>query len=198
MGNTLLTLGRATLSIGDTHSLPSSTSLLSRSSRRTCWSYSIMSSPQTKTSAATRIESMNCSCERASRSRPTAKLSWERTATPHLAAGGAGTLQKNSSVVTNCRLTMMVASDIVTSSTTAAFSGRPGHGAQREQRRDSRGCVACPPQRSPGRHLPVSAGHVKKPDLLRMRPVEHTDRFGGGLQQYRAALLCEISLSFRR
>jgi hypothetical protein len=30
--------------------------------------------------------------------------------------------------------------------------------------------------------LPVLAGHVKKPDLLRMRPVEHTDRFEGGLQ----------------
>jgi hypothetical protein len=30
--------------------------------------------------------------------------------------------------------------------------------------------------------LPVLAGHVKKPDLLRMRPVEHTDPFGGGLQ----------------
>jgi hypothetical protein len=40
----------------------------------------------------------------------------------------------------------------------------------------------CPPQRSPGRHPPVSAGHVKKPDLLRMRPVEHIDRFGGTLQ----------------
>jgi hypothetical protein len=28
----------------------------------------------------------------------------------------------------------------------------------------------------------VSAGHMKKPDLLRMRPVEYTDRFGGRLQ----------------
>ena len=27
-----------------------------------------------------------------------------------------------------------------------------------------------------------SAGHVKKPDLLSMRPVEHADRLGGGLQ----------------
>jgi hypothetical protein len=29
---------------------------------------------------------------------------------------------------------------------------------------------------------PRSAGHVKKPDLLGMRAVEHLDRFGGGLQ----------------
>jgi hypothetical protein len=38
------------------------------------------------------------------------------------------------------------------------------------------------PQRSRGRHPPVSAGHVKKPDFLCMRPVEHTDRLGGRLQ----------------
>jgi hypothetical protein len=49
-----------------------------------------------------------------------------------------------------------------------------------------------------GWHPPVSAGHVKKPDLLRMRPVEHLDRLGGGLQYYLAALLREISLSLRR
>src|SRR5262249_36369246 len=49
-----------------------------------------------------------------------------------------------------------------------------------------------------GHHLSVSAGHVKKPDLLRMRPVEHMDRLGGGLQYYLAALLREISLSLRR
>src|SRR5262249_17295533 len=42
------------------------------------------------------------------------------------------------------------------------------------------------------------AGHVKKPDLLCMRPVERTNRLGGGLQQNLAALLCEISLGFRR
>src|SRR5262249_51168324 len=29
---------------------------------------------------------------------------------------------------------------------------------------------------------PFSAGHVKKPDLLCMRPVEYMDRLGGGLQ----------------
>jgi hypothetical protein len=45
---------------------------------------------------------------------------------------------------------------------------------------------------------PDSAGHVKKPDLLRMRPVERTDRVWGGLQQHLAALLREIRLSFRR
>src|SRR5262249_38111646 len=44
----------------------------------------------------------------------------------------------------------------------------------------------------------MSAGHMKKPDLLRMRLVEYTDRFGGGLQQYLAAFLREISLSIRR
>ncbi len=43
-----------------------------------------------------------------------------------------------------------------------------------------------------------SAGHVKKPDLLCMRPVERKDRLGGGLQQYLAALFREICLSFRR
>jgi hypothetical protein len=36
--------------------------------------------------------------------------------------------------------------------------------------------------RNPARHRPVSASHVKKSDLLRTRPVEHTDRLGGGLQ----------------
>jgi hypothetical protein len=46
--------------------------------------------------------------------------------------------------------------------------------------------------------IPVSAGHVKKPDLLCMRPVERTDRLGGGLQQNLAALLREISRGFRR
>src|SRR4029453_13764236 len=45
---------------------------------------------------------------------------------------------------------------------------------------------------------PDSAGHVKKPDLLCMRPVERMDRLGGGLQLYLAALLREIRLSFRR
>src|SRR5260221_5850010 len=52
--------------------------------------------------------------------------------------------------------------------------------------------------RSRGQHLSVSAGHVKKPDLLRLRPVEQMDRLGGGLQYYLAALLREISLSLRR
>jgi hypothetical protein len=33
-----------------------------------------------------------------------------------------------------------------------------------------------------GQHPSVSAGHVKKPDLLCIRPVEHMDRLGGGLQ----------------
>src|SRR6516165_2241780 len=49
-----------------------------------------------------------------------------------------------------------------------------------------------------GWHPPVSAGHVKKPDLLCMRPVERTNRLGGRLQQNLAALLREISLGFRR
>jgi hypothetical protein len=40
----------------------------------------------------------------------------------------------------------------------------------------------CSLERVRGWHPPVSAGHVKKPDLLRMRLVEHTDRFGGRLQ----------------
>src|SRR5262249_5572860 len=44
-----------------------------------------------------------------------------------------------------------------------------------------------------GLYPPVSAGHVKKPDLLGMRPVEHLDRLGGGLQYYLAALLREIT-----
>ena len=44
------------------------------------------------------------------------------------------------------------------------------------------------PQRARGRRPPVSAGHVKKPDLLCMRPVERIDRLGGGLQQHLAAL----------
>ena len=39
---------------------------------------------------------------------------------------------------------------------------------------------------------------MKKPDLLRMRPVEHTDRLGGGLQQNLAALFRKIRLGFRR
>src|SRR5262249_51343816 len=37
----------------------------------------------------------------------------------------------------------------------------------------------CPRQRARGRHPPVSAGHVKKPDLLCMRAVERTDRASG-------------------
>ena len=37
-------------------------------------------------------------------------------------------------------------------------------------------------QRGRSRAPPVSAGHVKKPDLLRMRLVEHMERLGGGLQ----------------
>jgi hypothetical protein len=45
---------------------------------------------------------------------------------------------------------------------------------------------------------PDSAGYVKQPDLLRLRAVERTDRLGGGLQQYLAAFLREIRLSFRR
>src|SRR5262249_52752063 len=49
-----------------------------------------------------------------------------------------------------------------------------------------------------GRHPPVSAGYVKKPDLLRVRPVEYMDRLGGGLQYYLAPLLREISLSLPR
>jgi hypothetical protein len=46
--------------------------------------------------------------------------------------------------------------------------------------------------------LPVLAGHMKKPDLFCVRPVERTDRLGGGLQLDLAALLREISLRFRR
>src|SRR5262249_2215855 len=45
---------------------------------------------------------------------------------------------------------------------------------------------------------PDSTGDVKQPDLLRMRPVERTDRVRGGLQQYLAALFGEIRLSLRR
>src|SRR5262244_618763 len=56
----------------------------------------------------------------------------------------------------------------------------------------------CPPRRARGRHPPVSAGYVKKPDLLCMRAVERTDRLGGGLQQNLAALFREIRLGFRR
>jgi hypothetical protein len=41
---------------------------------------------------------------------------------------------------------------------------------------------ACPPQRSRGPAPVRSAGHVKKPDLLGMRPVEHLNCLGGGLQ----------------
>ena len=41
---------------------------------------------------------------------------------------------------------------------------------------------ACLPQRCRGQRPFVSAGHVKKPDLLCMRPVEHMDRLGGRLQ----------------
>jgi hypothetical protein len=41
-------------------------------------------------------------------------------------------------------------------------------------------CISA--RRSLPRLLPVSAGHMKKPDLLRMRLVEYTDRFGSGLQ----------------
>ena len=41
---------------------------------------------------------------------------------------------------------------------------------------------ACLPQRCRGQRPFVSAGHVKEPDLLCMRPVEHVDRLGGGLQ----------------
>jgi uncharacterized protein (DUF2236 family) len=36
--------------------------------------------------------------------------------------------------------------------------------------------------RSRSQHPPVLASHVKKPDLLCMRPVERTDRLGGGFQ----------------
>src|SRR5262249_61092200 len=46
--------------------------------------------------------------------------------------------------------------------------------------------------------VPVSGGHVEKPDLLCMRPVERTNRLGGGLQQNLAAIFCEKSFGFRR
>jgi hypothetical protein len=95
---------------------------------------------------------------------------------------------------------MRVASDIVRSIVRQLQRFRVGPAMAHSEGRDATAVTVrrCPPQRSPGRHLAVSAGHVKKPDLLRMRPVEHTDRFGRGLQQYLAALLREISLSFRR
>ena len=49
-----------------------------------------------------------------------------------------------------------------------------------------------------GWHPPILARHMKKPDLFCVRPVERTNRLGGGLQQNLAALLGEISLSLRR
>ena len=56
----------------------------------------------------------------------------------------------------------------------------------------------CPPQRSCGQHWSVSAGHVKKPNLLCVRSVEHLDRLRRRLQQNLAALFREIGFSFRR
>src|SRR6266568_7713127 len=55
---------------------------------------------------------------------------------------------------------------------------------------------AHPPQRSRGR--PLSAGNVKKADLLRVRVVERMNRLGGRLQQDRAAIFRKIRLSFPR
>src|SRR5262249_55086089 len=69
---------------------------------------------------------------------------------------------------------MLVASDIVHSLVRQLQRFRVGPAPAHSEGRDATAVT------SPGRHLPASAGHVKKPDLLRMRPVEHTDRFGGG------------------
>jgi hypothetical protein len=60
------------------------------------------------------------------------------------------------------------------------------------------GEVDCAELRSRGQHPFISAGHMKKADLLCMRPVEHMDRLGGWLQQDIAALFREIGFSFRR
>ncbi len=39
----------------------------------------------------------------------------------------------------------------------------------------------------------ASAGHLKKPDLLRVRPVERTNRLGSGLQHHLAALFAKYA-----
>jgi hypothetical protein len=44
----------------------------------------------------------------------------------------------------------------------------------------------------------LSTGHMKEPDPLCARPVEHMDRLGCRLQQDLAALSFEIGFSFRR
>jgi hypothetical protein len=46
--------------------------------------------------------------------------------------------------------------------------------------------------------LTLSAGHVKKPNLLCVRSIEHLDCLGRRLQQNLAAIFSEIGLSFRR
>src|SRR3984893_8292436 len=56
-----------------------------------------------------------------------------------------------------------------------------------DERRAERGCTAF-----------LSTGHVKEPDPLCTRPVEHPDRLGRRLQQDLAALSFEIGFSFRR
>ena len=80
---------------------------------------------------------------------------------------------------------MLVASDIVHSIVRQLHRFRVGPATAHSEGRDATAVrVASHVRHSAvtGRHLPVSAGHVKKPDLLRMRPVEHTNRYGGGLQ----------------
>jgi hypothetical protein len=62
---------------------------------------------------------------------------------------------------------MRVASDIVRSIVRQLQRFRVGPAMAHSEGRDATAVmVRCPPQRSPGRHLAVSAGHVKKPDLL--------------------------------
>ena len=79
---------------------------------------------------------------------------------------------------------MLVASDIVHSLVRQLQRFRVGPATAHSEGRDAtavtmrRMSATAQSRPAPAR----SAGHVKKPDLLRMRPVEHTNRFGGGLQ----------------
>ena len=86
---------------------------------------------------------------------------------------------------------------------TGSGFGRP-HRSEFEPRRSglsahglSGRLFVCPPQRSCGQRWSVSAGHVKKPNLLCMRPVEHMNCLGRWLQQHLAALFREIGFGFR-
>jgi hypothetical protein len=58
--------------------------------------------------------------------------------------------------------------------------------------------VAAQRRHGPTPIISASAGHVKKPNLLSMRSIEHLDRLGRRPQQNLAALFREIGLSFRR